>query len=197
MGSGMTNRAAIIAIALLLCLPATAGAAPLRLALGPVERVNLPGAEGQRLQLALRRVLEQTAGLTVSRVTKDPGCELREAECLGRLARRLGSDRLVLLRAGRLGETTVLRLTVYDLQRRVRQGSWQEVLRHGAGTEKERQALQRMVAGFAPPPPPPPTPWYGRWWIWTAVGVAVAGGVTAAVLATRESGGPDRTITPP
>lgn len=39
---------------------------------------------------------------------------------------------------------------------------------------------------------PPPvakaagTPWYKKWWVWTLVGVAVAGGVTAAVLATRE-----------
>lgn len=30
------------------------------------------------------------------------------------------------------------------------------------------------------------TPWYKKWWVWTIVGVAVAGGVTAAVLATRE-----------
>lgn len=28
-------------------------------------------------------------------------------------------------------------------------------------------------------------PWYKKWWVWTIVGVAVAGGVTAAVLATR------------
>jgi hypothetical protein len=37
----------------------------------------------------------------------------------------------------------------------------------------------------------PPAPWYGRWWVWTLVGVAVAGGATAAGLATRD---PDPTV---
>ena len=32
---------------------------------------------------------------------------------------------------------------------------------------------------------PEPTPWYKSWWLWTIVGVAVAGGATAAVLLTR------------
>lgn len=36
-----------------------------------------------------------------------------------------------------------------------------------------------------------PTPWWKSWWFWTAVGVLVAGGVTAgAVVATRPGSGP-------
>lgn len=30
-----------------------------------------------------------------------------------------------------------------------------------------------------------PTPWYGRWWVWTGAAVLVAGGVTAAIVASR------------
>ncbi len=33
-----------------------------------------------------------------------------------------------------------------------------------------------------PPPPPKRTPFYATWWFWTAVGVVVAGAVTAGVL---------------
>ena len=32
------------------------------------------------------------------------------------------------------------------------------------------------------------SPWYEKWWVWTAVGAVAAGGVTAAVLLTRPSG---------
>jgi len=33
----------------------------------------------------------------------------------------------------------------------------------------------------------PPTPWYGRWWVWVAVGGAIAAGATATAIAvTRE-----------
>ena len=30
-----------------------------------------------------------------------------------------------------------------------------------------------------------PTPWYGHWWVWTGAAVVVAGGVTAAIVASR------------
>ncbi len=33
------------------------------------------------------------------------------------------------------------------------------------------------------------SPWYKKWWVWTAAGAVVAGGVTAAVLLTRPAGG--------
>lgn len=36
-----------------------------------------------------------------------------------------------------------------------------------------------------PVPQPAATAWYGKWWVWTIVGVVVAGSVTAAVVATR------------
>jgi len=33
-----------------------------------------------------------------------------------------------------------------------------------------------------------PTPWYGHWWVWTGAAVVVAGGVAAAIVASRASG---------
>jgi tetratricopeptide (TPR) repeat protein len=37
----------------------------------------------------------------------------------------------------------------------------------------------------------PPEPWYGRWWIWTAVGVAVVAGTAAAVAAGARDPDPE------
>jgi hypothetical protein len=36
----------------------------------------------------------------------------------------------------------------------------------------------------------PPTPWYGKWWVWTIAGVAVAAGATAAAVAVTSEPGP-------
>src|SRR5262249_42601822 len=43
-----------------------------------------------------------------------------------------------------------------------------------------RPAPPPVVVVAPPPPPPPPSrPWYRRWYVWTAVGAAVAGGIAA------------------
>jgi hypothetical protein len=46
------------------------------------------------------------------------------------------------------------------------------------------------LAARAPEPEAPSTAFYTRWWFWTLVGVAVAGGGAAVFLTTRGSGGP-------
>lgn len=40
----------------------------------------------------------------------------------------------------------------------------------------------------APAPPPRARPWYRRWWVWTLAAAAIAGGVTAAVVASSSDG---------
>jgi hypothetical protein len=191
-------RAATLA-SILALLPAPGAAAQLRVSLAPLELVNLSREDGERYRRALERAIRATRGLRRVAPAHEL-CDLREVSCLHRQRSRLGADRLLVLRVGRLGDTTVIRLTVHDLRRAVRQGSWQEVIRGQTTDEALGKALDRMVAGFAPappPPPPPPSPWYKKWWVWTAAGVVVAGGVTAAVLATRGGGEPDHTIVPP
>ena len=39
---------------------------------------------------------------------------------------------------------------------------------------------------------PRPQAWYQKWWVWTIVGAAIAGGTTAAIVETRQ---PSRTDT--
>jgi hypothetical protein len=181
-------------------VPRVAAAAEggMRVAVAPVERVNLAEAEGQRYWRLLLQVLREAPGVEPAAKEARTSCDLRERACLRRLHRQLKADRLVILRVGRLGDTTVTRLTVFDLWQGTRHGTWQEVLR---ATQHDRgivEAMQRMVAAFTPPPPNAARPWYTRWWVWTAAGVVVAGAVTAAVLATRPSDdGYDRSIVPP
>jgi len=178
-------RAALVVLVLL--APVAARAEQLRVSIGPMEQVNLSPTEAERFRRVLLRVVQATHGLAVGPALDRLPCEPREGSCLRQLRRRLKGDRLLLLRVGRLADTTVIRLTVHDLARGVRQGSWQEVLKQGAGAAQEGKAVERMVAGFAPRPPSPSRPWYGRWWVWTLAGVVVAGTVTATVLATRSS----------
>jgi hypothetical protein len=45
------------------------------------------------------------------------------------------------------------------------------------------------LAAAAPEPEPASTPFYTRWWFWSVVGLAVAGGA-AALFLTRSDGGP-------
>jgi tetratricopeptide (TPR) repeat protein len=48
--------------------------------------------------------------------------------------------------------------------------------------EPEVKAAEPIVV--ATPEPPPRTPIYRKWWLWTAVGVVVAGGAAAAIAVT-------------
>ena len=115
-------------------------------------------------------------------------CVLRPT-CQRGLATALAASGLLVLRAGQLGQTLMLRLTLIDAEG-VKKGSWQEVL-HDRKKASLTRSLERMVNGLAPRPLailPPPRPWYRRWWIWTAVGVVVTGAVTTAVLLSRDTG---------
>jgi tetratricopeptide (TPR) repeat protein len=61
-----------------------------------------------------------------------------------------------------------------------------------AGRAREMGAVPRkrplMVIDEANKPRPPARPWH-RWWFWTAIGVSLAAGVTAAALSSRPDNG--------
>ena len=193
---------------LLLCLlPAAAGAAPAPrlpvVAFLPLESVNLSEPERHHVELLLRRSLTVGKGyrllaenLLEQELRARPASCVRDLPCMIDLGRAAGVNLVAAWRVGRLGNTTVVRLTTVDVARGARQGTWQEVLRT-PGDESLSGALRRLAfAGL--PAPPPGRPWYRQWWVWTAASVAVAGIVTSTVLlARRGSERPDVIIVPP
>jgi len=175
----------------------------IRLAILPLETINLSPREGTRYQNILERALRKYPHLALYSVssadralsTQLSGCAA-EINCLRDAGTRLGVEKLLALRVGRLSDTIVVRLAVFDVRRGVRQGTWQEVLRR-ADEPAVAQAMNRMLASFIPPPPSR-RPWYSRWWVWTATAAVIGGSLTAALLATRDrKAEPDFTIIPP
>lgn len=58
--------------------------------------------------------------------------------------------------------------------------------------EEQRKDRQRKLALVPTRPPPPrakPSPFYKKWWFWTAVGVAVAGATVGTVVALQPEDG--------
>ncbi len=167
-----------------------------RIALLPTERLNLTPAEGRHLRHALVGILQHRRQIVliddakVAKILLDhPKDCVQRPTCQRGLATALAASGLLVLRAGQLGQTLMLRLTLIDAEG-VKKGSWQEVL-HDRKEASLTRSLEHMVNSLAPRPLailPPPRPWYRRWWIWTAVGVVVTGAVTTAVLLSRDTG---------
>jgi tetratricopeptide (TPR) repeat protein len=66
-----------------------------------------------------------------------------------------------------------------------------ELKKRQAKLEEEKKLLQPkqvIVYQQVKADEPPPKPWYKRWYVWTAVGVAVAGAVVAGVVSTQAGG---------
>jgi len=190
----------VTALILLLGAPPAYAAAPtkLRVALLPLERVNVTPGQARRYERLLRQTLSKRTTLSIVRVSTGAASQpASQPADLRRVGQQLGADKLLQLRVGQLGDTTIIRLTAFDVVRGARQGSWQEVLRT-PDDQAVARAMERMVGSFAPLPLPD-KPWYSRWWVWTAAGVVVAGTVTAIVLTTTLDSGPepDDIITPP
>ena len=178
-----------------------AEAAPSKIAVWPVQALNMDTMGIEQLESTLFariRRLPDVQIIDVRRTAQSldqvtPPCH-EQHRCLQRAGRRLGAQRILVLRAARLAETYVLRLTLFNVQAGVPQGRWQEVLRQ-LHDDVLVPAFDRMLAGVAPAAER--RPWYTRWWwLWPTVAVVAAGGVTAIILANQGSS-PDVVITPP
>jgi hypothetical protein len=168
----------------------------IKLTLLPVEAINLsPGEDAHYLGLLQgvlsrnpRLELRDVPGLEAALAAHGPACR-GDVHCLRRATAGKPLDRLGALRVGRLSDTMVIRLAIFNIPRGVRQGTWQEVLNQPDDAAVTR-AMERMVNGFAPPLQEA-SPWYTKWWVWTIAGAVVGGSVAAVVIATRGDTGPD------
>ena len=179
----------------MILLPTSASArapAPVQITLLPVETINLSADEAPIYGRLLRGVLKQSyrvklkeaPELAASLKGQEPSCRA-EVNCLRKICAGKPVQKLLALRVGRLSDTLVIRLAVFDIPRGVLQGTWQEVLNQ-SDQKAVTRALERMVLGFIPQRPVA-RPWYAKWWVWTVAGAVVAGSVTAAILASQSS----------
>ena len=135
---------------------------------------------------AVRPVLR--AERVMARLQLEPAECTENLECVCRVGRDLGAERVVLLQLAELGETAVLRLTIINAQSELEEGSSQQVVEGGgrvALLEAAHTLGAAVSAGFLPR-----RPWYARWWPWTLLAVTAAG-VTGVVLATQPEPLPD------
>ena len=135
-----------------------------RVALLPLEAVNLQPAEVARYRSALVDKIQKRAYLRLvpaasvkaARAAESNNCG-RDPACLTRIGRATRADVVLAARIGRLGDTVVVQLSAFDVAAGARQGRWEEVLKRASSAAVDR-ALARMVVRFAPPPAPPEPP---------------------------------------
>jgi len=173
-----------------------ARAAP-AVALLPLDAVGMKAADVARVERAVasalaRRGVRVVAGAAVTReVPRLAACTAagkasRDA-CAARVGRTLGVARVVVGAVGRLGNALYLRLRAIDpataaVQRKVEK----TLLGDRARVEREIRAVARRLLPKPRRAPPPARvvarPWYRRWWVWTAIGAAVAVGAAGVAL---------------
>jgi hypothetical protein len=140
---------------------------------GEAERLMVEDARSRLA--ALRRTLArlELAGAAGSRARVD-GRELGALPLGRRLYLAPGAHSIAVERPGGVPFATVVTLEAGELRR--------------LEVPPVASYAAVPVRAAAPPRDPPRRPWFKRWWLWTAVGVVVAGGVVAGVVAsTRPS----------
>lgn len=179
---------------------------PLRLGIRQIQSVNMtPQEVASYMQLLLHRLKQDSRLHVFYPLPADLAESFHAAERantseLRAIGSRLQIAKLLAFRVGEIGETAVLRLSVFDLEKGVLQGAWQEILERPDDQAKSR-ALDKMIQGFLPPAPSriPPPRWYSSWWFWTSVGIVSAAAVATTLVLTLQDSQPDPDviITPP
>ena len=118
-------------------------------------------------------------------VRQSDGCarQRRGHTCALAAGRALGASEVVAGAVAGLGDTFVVQLQIVDVPRSTVTRSLEESFYGGAGDQAIRSISERLVD--RPRPAPRTRRWYKSWWLWTAVGVAVAGVAVAVPLALR------------
>ena len=170
--------------------PRQAGPGPAVIAVLPLDAVGKPAREAApRARGAMHEHLSgQPSTRVVPAAAVDralvgiPAChgQDRQAEgCAGAVGRAVGASHVVSGGLGGLGKTYILQLKVTDVGRSAVTRSLEETLYGGAADldGAVRRGMNRLFHRSSRAHPP----WYRRWWIWAAVGAAVATAVIVPV----------------
>lgn len=125
-----------------------------------------------------------------------------EPECVRAIGRELDVERAVVIGLAELGDTVLVRVSVMDVVGGTREHTRQEVV-HEATAQAVEAAISRIARELGQtyaPQRETERRWYQRWWVWTIVGVALAGGAVGAIVGTTvvdDEPQPDVTVTLP
>ena len=189
---------AILGVALVVALEALAAAAEVRVVLEQLETVNVsPAAREDLWRLFQRRIAVLGGVRQVKAVATLPSesC-LTRLPCRRRFAQRVDAHRLLGLSVGGMSQTYILRLTSRGLTGAAGDGRFQQTVRD-LSPAVVAPALDRMLRSAIPLRKTAVSPWYGKWWVWTAAAAIVGGSVTAVALLSRDSSDPEFVIRPP
>ena len=161
----------------------------------------VPAAEADAV---LSESLESQGTLHVVRDPKNAAAHSSPSRCHEDIdcIRTWGSEKnashVAHVRLAGLGSTVVIRARLVDLAVDTREQTQEEVVQH-ATPARIRNALSRLGLALAPKPAETISKrtWYESWWLWTAVGTVVVGGVAAILLLDGNEQEPDFVITPP
>jgi hypothetical protein len=207
-GPANTFSAPALITALLLLALSGCASAPRRDA-GPIAVLRLDAVGKPALRVepaarrAIRRQLRQQATLVdAARVedtfaTQNPcaGTKAARERCAVRRGERLGAPKVVAGALGGLGRTFVIQLDLIDTVRGAVTRSLEQT--HYGSSDGLPRAVSELASRLIDAPrrgagsARAPRPWYRRWWVWAIAGAVVAGSVTAAVLLSRSSDGPE------
>jgi hypothetical protein len=173
------------------CGPALTRPAP-RVAIVPVDTVGVPTVEGEALQGALSRALDQsrtaravsgTAAAAAAATQPADWSRCRESSaCLASVGRRVPADLVLSLALAGLGDLRLVRSRLVRTDDGLALQDLQETVQGG------RPALETYAGSLARRlfPEAARRPWYKQWWFFAAVAV-VAGATAAATWAAVRS----------
>lgn len=172
---------------------ATAGKVPV-VAFLPVETVGVPVAQGEALQVELRREVERTgaavpasAERVEAALARPQDVPCRESDpCLARVGREAGCDSVLSLTLAGIGNTWLVKGRLLRAQDGLALQEVQETAEGGL------EAVGRYGPALAGRlfPEPGRRPVYKQWWFWTGVAVVVAGAGGVATWAALKDDGP-------
>jgi hypothetical protein len=163
---------------------------PTRIAIMPVGSVGLPLDEAARVRAIVREEVVRGSGTALVDDGRVDAAAARSAACVGagtdperldqcgaRVGAALGASHALVGAIGALGRTYLVQLRVIDVARATPVRSLEETL---FGDVAGLRGAARSLAGRLLELPRPRA-WYARWWLWTALGVAVAAAVAIPV----------------
>jgi hypothetical protein len=170
--------------------PATRGPAPpQRLLILPLRAVGLSEGEAAAVRAAIVRELARELTLASDAEVATAVAGARECEggkalqdpCALAAGASTGASQVLAGAVGGIGKTFVVQLRLLHVRTAAVRTVEETLFGEQSNLLRAAGPIALRLVNVSPP-----KPWYTRWWLWTAVGAAVAAGVVVPVVLTRD-----------